>query len=370
MINQNKLYLITSVVEAGALETLPVTPSVELMTNDELLQSELQFALHQRICVTSEYSIESVINRLDAVRRNAVESLKDKFKFRELLANIYPVYQYRFIKFRDIKNLSVDKKSVIKPVRGCFGTAVRVIDPHTDFVALSAELEAELIKNAKVYSNYTLSKEDFIVEEFIYGEEYAVDMFYNSDGEPCIVNLFHHPMPKHKAYLHMAYNSSKKVFDEVFDKAKNFLSELNKLLKVKNLAMHVEVKVSNGKVFPVEINPMRFGGMGLGNLIYYSHGVNPYTSFINDCEPDWKNLWKGKEKDVFTFFIAYNGLHKPVEKYRPNREKLKKQFTEVLHEQPFDYQKQLAFGIYFLKETEENISKLLKIDFDDFFENI
>lgn len=370
MTKQNKLYLITSVVEAGAFETLPETPLMELISNDDLLKSDLFFKKDQKICVTSEYSIDTVIGRMDAVRRNAIEKLKDKFKFREILANIYPDYQYRLLKVQEIKNIKIDKKSVIKPIRGCFGTAVRVIESDTNFDNLSTELEAELIKNGKVYSDYTLSKEDFIVEQYISGEEYAIDMFYNSKGEPCIVNLYHHPMPDNEAYLHMAYNSSKTVFDEIYSKVKVFFIKLNKLLNVTNFVLHAEVKLYNDEIFPIEINPMRIGGMGLGNLIYYSLGVNPYTCFINDCEPNWDEIWKGKETDVFTFFIAYNGANKPVNKYKPNRDKLRKQFTKVIHEQPFDYQKQLAFGIYFLKETEENILKLMRIDFDDYFDLI
>jgi hypothetical protein len=370
MNDQNKLYLITSVVEAGALETLPDTPSVVQIANNELLQTSFYFAEHQKVCVTSEYSLETIIDRIDPARKNAIEILKDKFKFRENLAEIYPDYKYRFVKVNDIINLKIEKKSVIKPKRGCFGTSVRIIEPDTNFEILSAELKAELIKNGKVYSDYTLSKEDFIVEQYIEGEEYAVDMFYNSTGEPCIVNLYHHPMPENEAYLHMAYNSSKAVFDKIYTKVKFFLTEINQILKVANFVMHVEVKVCNDEIFPVEINTMRFGGMGLGNLVFYSFDVNPYTCFINDCEPDWENMWKGKEKDVYTFFIAYNGAKRSMNNYKPNYGKLKQLFTNILHEQPFDYTKQLAFGIYFLKETEENITKLLKIEFDDFFEEI
>ena len=365
-----KLYLITSVVEAGAMETLPETPSVELIKDSDLIKSNLNFTKDQKVCVTSEYSLETIKEKIDDSRRNAIELLKDKFKFRETIAPIYPEYNYSLIKFKDIISLKIDKKSVIKPIRGCFGTSVRVIDQGVDLKILSTELESELIKNSKVYSDYTLSKEDFIIEQYLDGEEYAVDMFYNSVGEPCIVNLYHHPMPENISYLHMAYNSSKAVFDKIYSKVKFFLNEINKILRVSNFAMHVEIKVLNDDIVPVEINTMRFGGMGLGNLVFYSFGVNPYTYFLNDCEPDWGNLWKDKEKDIYTFFIAYNSAKRVINNCKPNHVKLKKLFTEILHEQTFDYTKQLTFGIYFLKETEENIKKLLKIEFDDFFEEI
>jgi hypothetical protein len=370
MDNQNKIYIITSNIEAGALETLPVTSSMELIANNDLLQTDLLFNEHKKICVTSEYSLETVYSKLNIARRTAIDVLKDKFKFREILASLYPDYQFKLINVNEIKNLKIDRKSVIKPVRGCFATAVRVIEPNTNFEILSSELQAELVKNSKVYSNYTLSKDDFILEQYIGGKEYAIDMFYNSNGEPCILNLFHHPIPQNEAYLHMAYNTSKVVFDEIYSKAKVFLRELNTLLKVKNFVMHVEVKVENDVLFPIEINSMRIGGMGLGNLAYYALGINPYTYILNDCEPDWEHIWEGKEQAVYTFFIAYNGINKPVDQFKPNYAKLKKKFTRVIHEQPFDYQKQLAFGIYFLEETAENILKLLHLEFDDFFDEL
>jgi lactate dehydrogenase-like 2-hydroxyacid dehydrogenase len=166
----------------------------------------------------------------------------------------------------------------------------------------------------------------------------------------------------------MIYYSSKTVFDTIYEKAKLFFIELNKILGVTNFVMHSEFKLDGDDLMPIEINSMRFGGMGLGNLVFHSLNVNPYTYFQNDTEPDWGNIWNKNESNIFAFFIAYNSENKSVMEYKPNTEKLKKQFTHVLLEQVFDYKKQLAFAIYCLKETNENIEKLLKIEFDDYFE--
>ena len=365
----SKIYLITSNAEAGTIETLPLTDNIEIISNDNLISSDLHFNANQKVCITSETSIEIIANRIDANRANAIQKLKDKFAFREILSKIYENYEYRLIKATDIEHLSVSEKMVIKPIKGCFGTAVRIIEPSTDFKQLSLDLNNELLKNGSVFSESVLSKDDFIVEQFIEGEEYAVDMFYNSKGEPCIVNIYHHPMPNNKAYLHMIYYSSKEVFDKIYDKAKIFFIELNKISGVTNFVMHSEFKMNERDLIPIEINSMRFGGMGLGNLVYHSLKINPYMYYLNDIEPDWQNIWNGIEDNIFTFFIAYNSENKSVNEFKPNREKLKRQFTQVLLEHNFDYQKQLAFAIYCLRETEENIAQLLKIEFDDFFEN-
>jgi hypothetical protein len=54
--------------------------------------------------------------------------------------------------------------------------------------------------------------------------------------------------------------------------------------------MHVEFKMRNGKLFPIEFNPLRFGGTGFPDLAYYSYGINPYTSFFNDNFIDWNKI--------------------------------------------------------------------------------
>jgi ATP-grasp domain len=371
MTEQNSFYLITSNSEAGTLETLPPTKDLNIVSVSDLENNNFQFSNKQKICITSEASLDVLMGCInDDTKIDAILKLKDKYKFRQILSEIYPNYAFKLIDTAEIKDLVITEKSVIKPVKGCFGTAVRVIEPTTDFGQLSIDLQEELQKNGTVFSDTVLSKEKFLVEEFIDGEEFAVDMFYNADREPCIVNIYHHPMPNNLAYLHMIYYSSKNVFDDIYAKAKHFFTALNKILKVKNFAMHSEFKLNGENLVPIEINSMRFGGMGLGNMVFHGLGVNPYQYFFEDREPNWKAIWEDKKDENFAFFIAYNALNKSKANHKPNIEKLKQQFTKVLLEKHFDYQKQLAFGIFCIQESHQNITNLLAIEFDDYFDEI
>ena len=368
---QIKLYLITTNSVAGTLETMPPTDNLKILNIDELEKSDLRFSGRQKICITSEASIDILLRRIDDANKvNAITKLKDKYLFREILKEIYPNYKFQLIKTEEIKDLTITEKSVIKPIKGFFGTAVRIIEPHTDFLELSIELQNELEKNGAIFSDKVISRDDFIIEQFIEGEEFAVDMFYNDDGEPCIINIYHHPIPNNLAYSHMIYYSSKAVFDKIYDKAKYFFTELNKILNVKNLAIHGEFKLNDHQVIPIELNAMRFGGMGLGNMLFHTIGENPYQYFLKGLEPNWKFIWESRKKDNYVFFLAYNALNKSVKDHSPNTEKLKKRFSKIVLEKLFNYQKEVAFGIYYLQETDENISKLLNIEFDDFFDKI
>jgi hypothetical protein len=371
MLDRQKVYLITSNAESGTVESLPVTEDIKIISNEDLLQTNLRFSSSDKVCIASEVSMETIVSRMDdRSRKNTIESLKDKYIFRKTIASIYPEYQYQFVKASEIESLRITAKAVIKPVKGVFGTAVRTIDRDTDLTNLAVELKTELSKNESIFSDGVLSKEDFLVEEYIEGEEYAIDMFYDADGNPCIINICHHPIPENRAYLHILYYFSKEVFDRIYTKAKYFFTQLNQILNVTNITMHCEFKLDGDKLMPIEINTLRYGGMGFGNMVFHALEINPYTYFLNNLEPDWQTIWEDKPEDIFCFFIAYNGANINLNEDRPNRERLKQQFTEVLLECSFDYQTQLTFGIYCLKETKENLANLLKIDFDDFFDRI
>ncbi|WP_455169698.1 ATP-grasp domain-containing protein [Aegicerativicinus sediminis] len=367
----NKLYLISpESAESGTLETLPITEGMTLLKDNQMLSKDFCFQKDDKICITSEASLELVKNKIDdTAKKQAINLLKDKYNFREILTNIYPDYQFEKIKFDSIKGLKIDKKTVLKPSKGCFGTAVKIIDESSDLIKVSKEIELEIQKNSSVLSSNVLSQNDFILEDYISGEEYAIDMFYNENGEPHIVNIYYHPLPRVEAYLHMIYYTSKEIFDKIYDKAIAFFKQLNKILNVKNFVIHSEFKYDK-ELIPIEINSMRFGGMGLGNMIYHTIGVNPYEYFIHGKSPNWKEIWAKNANDIYAFFIAYNGTKIDKSANEPNLEKLRLAFTEILREEIFDYKKQLAFGIFCIKENKQNIKKLLEIEFNDYFKPI
>jgi hypothetical protein len=255
---------------------------------------------------------------------------------------------------------------VVKPVKGCFGTGVRVIDGDINIDELIVEIKAELARNGAVLSSEVLTPDEFLIESYIEGEEYAVDMFYDNHGKPIITNIYHHPMPNNLAYLHMLYYASRETFDKVYQPAKEFFEKLNQILQVTNLPIHSEFRFHKGQLTPIELNSFRFGGMGLGNLGFHALGINSYQHFIEDTEPNWDAVWQNKE-NAFGFFIAYIGQNSDVSKTQPNWEKLRQQFSRIILEVPFDYKTQLAFGILYIEEKQERLADILKIEFNEYF---
>ncbi|MDV6167184.1 ATP-grasp domain-containing protein [Flavobacterium sp. DG1-102-2] len=354
--------------ESGTLQTLPENHNLQIISDSDTLKLTGVLSGNEKVLLISESSIEKVLGCLpnDTNKRKAIEVLKDKYCFRELVKDAH--YQIKKVALDELTNLNIDRKSVVKPLKGCFGTAVKIVDSNTDMRDVYETIIAELARNGSMFGDAVLSTKDFIVEDFIDGEEYAVDMFYNSEGAACIVNIYHHPLPKHEEYLHMIYYSSRGVHEAVYQKAKTFFNQLNKQLQVTDFAMHSEFKMCGDALVPIEINCMRYGGMGLGNLVYHSFNVDPYYYFLEGIEPDWQNIFKDIPYDYrFVYFIAYNAAGKDKLTHYPVVEKLRGKFTNIKLERLFDYQKQLAFGVYCLQENEENLNELLNIDFDDYF---
>lgn len=373
MINKT-VYLISSPqAESGALETLPPTENLEILTTDDLNQSSQTFDESDILSITSESVLEVLLDRIESEnQKNAILVLKDKAKFREVIAPFFPEYSYHSVPFEQLEYFRPKHKMVVKPQKGFFGTGVKIIDPNTGMRQISRELKDELATNLKVFSDSVLSAGTFIIEDFIEGEEYAADIFYDNQGTPQIANLYCHPSPKHEAYVHMLYYSSKEVFEKIQERVIDFFTKLNEVLQVKNFPVHGEFKLHGDQFVPIEMNPLRFGGVGLGNMVYHAMGINPYQCMSTNLFPNWSEIWEQKQhlESIYTYLIAYNGKNVDVNTMKPNLDKLRENFSEVINETLLDYQKGLTFGLFTLKETKSSVTKIATLDFDDFFTKI
>lgn len=364
----SRAWLITEPsAEAGAQETLPETDGLVVMSRAELAASDVDFTGGERVAITTEAAMDVVVSRLDPARRHAIRTLKDKLAFRELLRPLYPDLAFSAVATEDLRTLRLDpdRRYVVKPVRGAFGAGVRTISGDADLARLQDEIVAEMERNTAVLSATALAGDRLVVEQHIEGEEYAADVFFDPDGVPVLMCTYHHPMPENPAYLHMAYYTSARVWDLVAPQANEFFTALNERLGVTNLAMHAEFRMQRGRLVPIEINALRFGGMGLGNMIAHGLGINPYRHFIDGTRPDIARLTR--DPRALVFFIAYNGANVDTATQRPDWTRLRARFSEIILEVPFDHRVQLAFGILYAREPEERIPELLRIEFDDMF---
>lgn len=370
--NSHQLTLIANPsAESGALETLPDTEGLKILSKEELLSNPQIFSPSEKLICTSESVLDLLIDSLDLAdpRAHAIQQMKDKHLFRNLTSAINPDFYFKEFHPSELESLSLDPESryVLKPSKGCFGTGVRTFTGSADLNAIGHEIIAEIERNSSVLSDSVLSNDRLILEEYIAGEEYAVDVFFDSQGEVHITNIFHHPMPQNSAYLHMLYYSSRDTHNLIYPLAIDFFEQLSSQLDLRNMPIHSEFRLVNGALIPIELNPMRFGGMGLTNLNSPTLGINAYQQFIEESKRDWAATWNSQPELVNVFFIAYNGTHIDKTTHQPNWPLLRDHFSEIIREIPFNYQQQLTFGILILREEQSILAELLAIDFDDYF---
>jgi len=345
---------------------------VVVLSEQELADSAQRFGANDLIYVPSESALDLVLERSDHAKFiQAVDSLKDKYKFRQLTAQLFPDFFYRKIALDELPNLILPpyQKFVVKPVKGFFGTAVKEIDSASDLDKISREISSELEVNSQYFSESVLSQNELIVEQYIPGEEYAVDLFYDATGQAQIINIYYHPFPENKDYFHVLYYSNQQVFTKLRAEIETIFQELNSHLQISNFPIHAEFKYAEGKLLPIEMNPLRYGGFGLADLTYHAFGINPFAAFFHSKSMDWAKIWQKHGNKNFAWILAYNGINSDPKRATPQHQTFQEYLGDILHYQKMDHRKNPVFALAYLQDQNlANLQRFLSLEFDEFFQ--
>ncbi|HSQ46002.1 MAG TPA: ATP-grasp domain-containing protein, partial [Lutibacter sp.] len=193
-----------------------------------------------------------------------IQVFKNKIKFRELLKAIFPNYFFIGIKFEELANLplsTVKFPFIIKPAVGFFSLGIHKVDNLEEWPAVLKKITNDIAEIRSFYPNEVVDTSNFIVEECIEGEEYAMDCYFNKEGEPVILSILHHRFSTGKDVNDRVYTTSEEIIEKHLPTMQEFLNTLGALVNLKNFPFHVEVRIDkNGTIIPIEVNPMRFGG--------------------------------------------------------------------------------------------------------------
>jgi len=364
--------LVESLVGAGIINLLRDRPTIRVVTKKELQANpNLRIKKGDKVIIATETVLDEALNKLeDDETKELISRLKNKVHCRQMLTSIFPDFFFREIPVRDLPKIELapGEKYFVKPIKGYWGSAAFPVDAQTDRVALMHEIEAQLGKRTGLFSEQVVAKDRLIVEEFLEGEEYAVDMFFNESGEPVITNVCHHPLPKKLDYLHVVYYTSYEVYRNLHPKFIEFFHALNQSLHARSIPIHGEFKLHKGKLTPIELNPLRFGSDGFADLSFHAFGFNPFLYFAENRAPDWEALWKGREEKIFAFYLGYNGSDLDTGHYRPDFRNFRRLFSNILSDMAMNYQDTLAFAVMYIEEDSlERIHELLEVEFNEYF---
>lgn len=351
------------------IENFKKNDDVIVISETELQKSDIAFSDDDKIYCPDETSVPFVEQKLPKSSYDKLETVKNKYQCRIILKDIYPDFYFKSVDLNELAKvqLPADKKFIIKPQKGFFGVGVKTISSKTDLGKTALEIKSEINDFIGMFSKEVFSGNDFIIEEYIDGEEYSFDLYYDEKGEPIITSFCRHPLPMYKEYFHLLYYTGKEIYERFKEQIFTIFTEFNKTLKMKNMPVHAEFKEYKGKLYPIEFNVPRFGGFGLADLPYYAFGENSFEHYFNGTKADWENNFATND-NKYGWVLCYNGTNVDVENSVPDYSKLEKDLGEVLHLSKLDHTKNPAFALAYIKlKNDQEIDRILSIDFNDYF---
>jgi len=350
------------------------TKEAKFLINDDSLnwisendaKNKLLIRPNPLVYTNSENSLTWIFNNLKETNLpEQIGLFKDKLKFRELTKGMFPDFLFRKIKIEDIKTLDIDELKlpfVIKPSLGFFSIGVHIIRNKSDWYAAQKELNYDNLKS--IYPKEVMDASTFIIEEYIEGEEFAIDAYFNNDGEVVILNILHHIFSSSTDVSDRVYSTSKSIISKYKKSVEEFLKTIGKKADLKNFPLHVEVRINEkGVIKPIEINPQRFGGWcTTGDLAWYAFKFNSYQYFIQNKKPNWDEIFKTMKDKIYSIILLNNNSgFIPSEISHFDFDMLKQDLENIVVIRKLDFNKYNAFGILFTETNKGNERELKEI---------
>lgn len=340
---------------------------------------EIDFAARlgkgERVLANSENALEAIFacGCSEELARQ-IDICKDKALFRETVAPLHPGYMFERVAFDDLADLDVsgfECPFVVKPARGFFSLGVHVVNDHAEWPEVVRTIEAEREAMNAEYPEAVVNSGVFIVEAGIAGEEYAIDVYYDDDGQGVITNILHHHFVSEDDISDRLYYTSTRIMREWLGPFSDYVQRTGEACGFRNFATHIEVRVTpEGDIIPIEANPLRFAGWCVADITQHAWGINPYEYYFNNVRPDWDAILEGREGTVTVMVIADvpPGTDRTaIAGFEYDR--FQSEFSNPLELRNIDYSEYPVFAFMFASMSEAELVDLkeaLKQDFSRF----
>jgi len=363
-----------SVLNNQLTKTINTIDTSNLISDEKAIRSIID--KNELLYTNSENAIGWISKNLKKTELpKQIELFKNKENFRELLSNVYPDFFYKKVAYNELVTINYEalpKPFVIKPNVGFFSMGVYIIKSPADWGNALELLKNEIQEVKDLYPSQVLDATEFIIESYIEGKEYAIDCYFNDHGEPIILNILEHQFSTLDDVSDRLYFTSTRIIERLKDKVQLFLQQLNELANLTNFPLHIEVRIDEDVIIPIEGNPMRFGGWcTTADLAYHAFGINSYQYYFEQKKPDWDTILKNADTSIFSVVILNNATGYIADQIMSfNYDKLLETFKNPLELRKIDYAKYPLFGFLFTKTDAEDISELENILVSDLTEFI
>lgn len=293
---------------------------------------------------------------------DGISIVKDKSAFRKICRDIYPDFFFKEVNINEMEKLDTESivfPCVIKPSVGFLSKGVFVVHNPEEYRKAVETLQQDFAKAGADFPEFVVGKSRFLIEEYIRGEEYAVDAYYDENENPVILNIFHHKFMDESDTSDRLYMTSKGLFDQYEEPFTRFLTNLNNTLHLRNFPMHIEFRYDGKKAVPIEINPLRFTGFCLNELQVFISGQHPMLSFLKGKRVTKEEMWKGRED--FTYAFTVLDLPKGDEDKAFDDEKFSADFPGVIDVRRVPDKSSGVAATVFLKVETKNVQAFDRI---------
>ena len=364
------------VVGTDISKKLDLYQGTKIISQNEAVQM-VQKLKASKIYTTSENSIGWIAKHLQFTDLpEKIEIFKNKLKFRQLIEPMFPEFYFREVYVEELKKIQFDNLPlpfIIKPKVGFMSMGVYKVANADEWAVTIDSIIKEINQNKGLYPAQVVDTSSFIIEQCIEGEEFAVDAYFNSAGEPVVLNILKHIFSSDADVSDRIYTTSKKIIEKNLEEFTNFAGKIGKLAGIKNFPMHIELRRDDsGMILPIEINPMRFGGWcTTADISFMAFGFNPYLYYYSQQKPDWSKILKGKEGKLFSIIVLDNSTGINIDQITSfDYDKLLSNFEKPMELRKIDFREYPVFGFLFTETREENFIELKNILHSDLNEFI
>jgi len=296
-----------------------------------------------------------------------IDLFKDKVKFRQMIKELFPDFYFKGLSRDKLAEFSLDGVPlpfIIKPSIGFFSMGVYKVSDPGEWGKILASIDQDMESQKGLYPEEVLDTSQFILEQCIEGQEFAVDAYFNAAGEPVVLNILEHVFSSAEDVSDRIYMTSRDIIKENLEDFMIFLKDLGRVSGVRNFPVHVELRKDGaGNIIPIEANPMRFGGWcTTGDIGFLAHGFNPYEYYFQQKKPDWEKIISSSPGDLFSIIVLDNSTGLTGDQIADfDYKRVLAGFENPLDLRKIDYNEYPVFGFVFARTKKENFSELDKI---------
>lgn len=336
--------------------------------SEEIARDKIMASPHPSLMSNSENSLAWLEqNLVGHPLLDQIAQFKDKVLFRELLKEAYPDFYFRGLDLVTLEAL--DPKAlpfplILKPAVGFYSVGVLKIDRAEDWQGGIAQLKNQMQSYRMIFPEAVLGQQRFILEAVIPGKEYAIDCYYDDQGNPVILNILYHLFSSDQDVSDRVYMTSPKIFRAHYSSIHQFLVSLGEKTGLRNFPLHLEVRISSSdQLIPIEVNPLRFGGFcTTGDQSFYAYGFNSYLAYLQNFKPNWEQIFAQKEEALYSIIVLDNNSGIPFSDIEAfDYALLADSFEAPLVIRPVNFQVHPVFGFVFTRTRPDNVSELEKI---------